>query len=193
MAERSKKSTAKSPAKKPKTKKTSAQPVTTEEIMSLLTEGITVEEPVAEEKVTEVLETQKEEPVVEETPVVEEKPVEKPKRKYTRRTKTEETPVVEEKPVEKPKRKYTRRAKTEETPVVEEKPAENTSAPKFAAYIQGAGAERSFEELSEKAVKLSGIKSPKSVNLYIKPYESDGVAKVYYVVDKKAGHFNLFD
>ena len=146
-------------------------------------------EKISEELITEVLaEEFPEEEVksVEETSVVaEEEP--KPKRKYTRRAKTvEETPVVaEEEP--KPKRKYTRREKTVEVP------DEVPTAPKLLAYIQGAGAEITLEELSAMAVKLSGVKSPKSVNLYIKPYEDDGVAKVYYVVDNKAGHFNLFN
>ncbi|MCM1507746.1 MAG: DUF6465 family protein [Ruminococcus flavefaciens] len=118
----------------------------------------------------------------------------------------EEDAKAEEKSAEvpaepKPKRKYTRRAKKEETPVVaEEAPAEKkttrtskkASTPEVNAYIQGAGAEKSFSELAEKAKALSGVKSPKSVNLYIKPYEEDGVAKVYYVVDNIAGHFSLF-
>lgn len=198
MAGRPRKTATKSAKSTPKTKKTTAKAEVVEEVIS--------DTPVVEEVITEVPvaeETTVETPVVAEEvkaePVEEEKQAEpKPKRKYTRRAKTAETPVVEEE--SKPKRKYTKRTKPAETPVesaetpVEsaETPVENTSAPKLEAYIQGAGAERSFEELAEIATKLSGVKSPKFVNLYIKPYEHDGVAKVYYVVDKKAGHFNLF-
>ena len=155
-------------------------------------EEVIIEAPVVEE--VEIPAVEAEEPVTENVAeetvaevVAEEIPAEeeiKPKRKYTRRAKP-----VEEEP--KPKRKYTRHVKPVEVP--EEVQAENVSAPKLSAYIQGAGAEISFEELSETAVKLSGVKSPKTVNLYIKPYEDDGVAKVYYVVDNKAGHFNLFN
>ena len=83
--------------------------------------------------------------------------------------------VIETLAEPKPKRKYTRRTVTE-----------------IKAYIQGAGAERSIEALAEKAKELSGVKSPKSVNLYIKPYEDDGIAKVYYVVDDKSDWFELF-
>lgn len=119
-----------------------------------------------------------------------------------------EAPAEEVKPEEsvaeipdesKPKRKYTRRAKTEEATPVAEAPAEKKAskstrktAPEVNAYIQGAGSEKSIEALAETAKKLSGVKSPKSVNLYIKPYEDDGVAKVYYVVDDKADWFELF-
>ena len=165
-------------------------------------EEVIIEAPVVEEVIAEEIPAvEAEEPVTENVAeetvaevVAEEIPAEeeiKPKRKYTRRAKpVEETSVVaEEEP--KPKRKYTRHVKPVEVP--EEVQAENVSAPKLSAYIQGAGAEISFEELSETAVKLSGVKSPKTVNLYIKPYEDDGVAKVYYVVDNKAGHFNLFN
>lgn len=162
-------------------------------------EEVIIEAPVVEEVIAEEIPAvETEEPVTEivaeETVAEAVKPAEeesKPKRKYTRRAKpVEETPVVvEEEP--KPKRKYTRHVKPVE--VLEETVEEIVSAPKLSAYIQGAGAEISFEELSETAVKLSGVKSPKTVNLYIKPYEDDGVAKVYYVVDNKAGHFNLFN
>ena len=135
------------------------------------------EEPVTEENVQETAE------VVTETAEVDVEEV-KPKRKSTKRTKSaEEVTVADEEP--KPKRKYTRHVKSEVT--------EEIPAPVLQAYIQGAGAEISLKEMSEMAVKLSGVKNPKSVNLYIKPYEDDGIAKVYYVVDNKAGHFNLFN
>ena len=193
MAGRPRKNAVKSAKSVAKTKKVAEK---TEVIETPVVEEVIVEMPVAEEVIAE---TPVAEEVIAEATVVaeeevkseEEKPAEiKSKRKYTRRNKTVETPVEEE---TKPKRKYTKRAKSVETPVeTPETPAEDTSAPKFEAYIQGAGAERSFEELAEIATKLSGVKSPKSVSLYIKPYEHDGIAKVYYVVDNKAGHFNLF-
>ncbi|MCM1315315.1 MAG: hypothetical protein NC040_06215 [Muribaculaceae bacterium] len=183
-------------AKRGRKPKAAAEALVVEEI---ITETPVVEEVIAEvpadkaeEAKTENTSEETVETVAEEVPAEEVKPAEevpKPKRKYTKRAKKVEEPVVVEEP--KPKRKYTKREKPVEAPA--EIPAEDTSAPKLAAYIQGAGAERSFEELSEIAVKMSGVKSPKSISLYIKPYEHDGIAKVYYVVDNKAGHFNLFN
>ena len=171
-------------------RKNADNPVKKDRKSKSVVEEVIVEAPVVEEVIAEeVPAVETEQPVTE---IVTEEEI-KPKRKYTKRTKTvEETPVIveaEEEP--KPKRKYTRHVKPVEVP--EEVTAETVSAPKLSAYIQGAGAEISFEELSATAVKLSGVKSPKTVNLYIKPYEDDGVAKVYYVVDNKAGHFNLFN
>lgn len=190
MAGRPKTNTTKSAKSTAKTKKTTTK---AEVVETPVVEEVVAEVPVVEETIVEAPVVVEEETKAEN--VEEVKPVEtKQKRKYTKRAKTVETPVVEDEP--KPKRKYTKRAKSVETPVetaeTVETPVENTSAPKLEAYIQGAGAERSFEELAEIATKLSGVNSPKSVSLYIKPYEHDGVAKVYYVVDKKAGHFNLF-
>ncbi len=115
---------------------------------------------------------------------------------------TKATEVVAETSVEpKKKRKYTRRTKKEETASVAETPAEKTTAtkkttakkPEIKAFIQGAGDEKPLDALAEKAKELSGVKSPKSVNLYIKPYEEDGTAKVYYVVDNIEGYFSLFE
>lgn len=199
MAGRPRKNAAK-PAEVSAPKKRGRKPKAVAE--TLVVEEIIAETPVAEEETAVEVpavpeedaktENTSEVAAAEEVPAEDVKPVEeatKPKRKYTRRAKPVEEPVVAEE--SKPKRKYTRRAKPVEVPA--EIPAEDTSAPKFSAFIQGAGAERSLEELAEVATKLSGVKSPKSVSLYIKPYEHDGVAKVYYVVDNKAGHFNLFN
>ncbi len=63
-----------------------------------------------------------------------------------------------------------------------------TTAKKSASvnvFFQSHGNESA--ELVEKAKELSGVKSPKSVNLYIKPEEN----MVYYVVDDIAGGFSL--
>lgn len=200
MAGKTKKNAAK-PAEVSAPKKKGRKPKTTAE--TLVVEEIIAETPVAEEETAVEIpaaeaeevktENTSEEAAAEETPAENVETAEetvKPKRKYTRRAKKVEEPVVAEEP--KSKRKYTKRVKPVEVPA-EIQETEEKSAPKFEAYIQGAGAERSLEELSEIAVKMSGVKSPKSVSLYIKPYEHDGVAKVYYVVDNKAGHFSLFN
>lgn len=86
--------------------------------------------------------------------------------------------------------KKTAAKKKAETPVVEEKaPAKKTTAKKTTAsvnvFFQYQGTETA--ELVEQAKKLSGVKSPKSVKLYIKP--EDGM--VYYVVDDITGSFEL--
>lgn len=143
-----------------------------------------VAEPVqAEEAKTEEVKVETEEIPAEETKV-EEIVVEVPeKKKRGRKPASEKTATT--KKTAKTTAKATANAKAKAEP-------KESKAPETKAYIQGAGAERSFEELAETAKKLSGVKSPKSINLYIKPYEDDGVAKVYYVVDHKAGHFNLF-
>lgn len=107
--------------------------------------------------------------------------------------------IVEEVPAEKevsaeskPKRKTKTENATAET-LTEKKVSKTTKKlPEVNTFIQGAGAEKSLSVLVDKAKNLSGIKSPKSINLYIKPYEDDGVAKVYYVVDGESGYFSLF-
>lgn len=159
-------------------------------------------------KTTPVVEsvTPVEESVAETTEIIEEiiTPVETAQEEVKTEVVVEEIPAEEVKAEEivietsaesKPKRKYNKKPKKEEEVSVEEIPAEKKTAKKSVeinAFIQGAGAEKSLDELAETAKKLSGIKSPKSLNLYIKPYEDDGVAKVYYVVDNIAGHFSLF-
>jgi len=54
-------------------------------------------------------------------------------------------------------------------------------------YIQHNGSEVSVADLIEKAKKLSEVKSPKSVDLYVKPDDN----AVYYVVDNKNGKIDL--
>ncbi len=54
-------------------------------------------------------------------------------------------------------------------------------------YIQYYGNEVSVSELLEKAKKLSGVKAPKNVNLYVKLEDN----AVYYVVDDEKGKIDL--
>ncbi len=54
-------------------------------------------------------------------------------------------------------------------------------------FIQYQGAELSYSDLIERAKSDAGVKSPKSVNLYVKPEDN----MVYYVVDEKVGGFVL--
>lgn len=54
-------------------------------------------------------------------------------------------------------------------------------------FIQYQGAELSYADLIERAKSDAGVKSPKSVNLYVKPEDN----MVYYVVDEKVGGFVL--
>lgn len=178
---RPKKTASNSAKKTTRTKKTTTA---TKTVKTPVEEVKTVETPVEEVKAVETpVEEVKAEVVIEEVPAEE--------------VKAEEF-IVETPAEPKPKRKYTRRAKKEEEISVvevkeEKKSATTVKKPKIDAFIQGAGAEKSIEELANTAKKLSGVKSPKSVNLYIKPYEEDGTAKVYYVVDNIAGHFSLFE
>ena len=67
-----------------------------------------------------------------------------------------------------------------------------TTAKKAAAvtenvYVQYLGSEITSADLIAKAKKESGVKSPKTVNVCVKPEEN----KVYYVVDNNAGSFDL--
>ena len=76
------------------------------------------------------------------------------------------------------------------------KPAAKTAEKKTAAkktavsenvFVQYLGSEITSADLIAKAKKESGVKSPKTVNVYVKPEEN----KVYYVVDNNAGSFDL--
>ena len=62
-----------------------------------------------------------------------------------------------------------------------------STAVKSNVYVEYLGAQISSSDLIEKAKKASGVKSPKTVNVYVKPEEN----KVYYVVDNNAGSFDL--
>lgn len=54
-------------------------------------------------------------------------------------------------------------------------------------FIQYQGSELSYADLIERAKADSGVQSPKTVNLYVKPEDN----MVYYVVDEKVGGFVL--
>jgi len=76
----------------------------------------------------------------------------------------------------------TESAKTEKTS------AKKTTVKKSEnVYIQHNGKEVSVSELLDTAKKLSEVKSPKDVNLYVKPDDN----AVYYVVDGKSGKIDL--
>lgn len=126
----------------------------------------------------------KEAPVVEAVPV-EAAPVEEaPKKRATKSAskKTAEKKTAEKKPVAK---------KTAEKKTAEKKTAEKTSsrkaAPKTNLFIQYQGVELSYADLVERVKADSGIDSPKSVNIYVKPEDN----MVYYVVNEneKVGGF----
>lgn len=73
-------------------------------------------------------------------------------------------------------------AKTTKTPA-----KKSTAKTSENVYIQYYGNEVSVAELIEKAKKLSGVKSPKNVNLYVKLEDN----AVYYVVDDEKGKIDL--
>ena len=120
------------------------------------------------------------ETAVKEAPVVEAAPVEEAPKK--RATKCVSKKTAEKKSVAK---------KTAEKKTAEKKTAEKTSsrkaAPKTNLFIQYQGVELSYADLIERVKADSGIDSPKSVNLYVKPEDN----MVYYVVNEneKVGGF----
>ena len=72
------------------------------------------------------------------------------------------------------------------------KTAAKTTTKKAAAvsenvYVEYLGAQITSQDLIKKAKAASGIKSPKTVNVYVKPEDN----MVYYVVDNNAGSFPL--
>lgn len=77
-----------------------------------------------------------------------------------------------------------------ETATKETKPARKTAAKVTVAeniVIQQNGCEISTAVIAEKAKAESGVKSPKNINVYIKPEEN----MVYYVIDEVSGSFTL--
>ena len=77
--------------------------------------------------------------------------------------------------------------KTAEKKTVSKKAVEKKTAPKTNLFIQYQGVELSYADLIERVKADSGIDSPKSVNLYVKPEDN----MVYYVVNEneKVGGF----
>lgn len=133
-------------------------------------------------------------PAIEETsaPVAEEKVSAEEKKSAVKKTTAKKSTAKKTatKTTAKTTAKKTTAKKKADAPVAEEKkPVEKkTTAKKTASvnvFFQYQGTESA--ELIEKAKELSGVKSPKSVNLYIKPEEN----MVYYVVDDIAGGFAL--
>lgn len=117
--------------------------------------------------------------------------------------KVEETAAVEAAPVAEaaPAKKTAARKTAVKKSAAEKKSAAKKSAEKTTekrAYnkksdikttvcIQYSGVQFTSDELAEKAKKESGVKSPKQVDVYVKPEEN----MVYYVVDGNAGGFTL--
>ncbi len=131
-----------------------------------------------------VAETAVEETVAE-TPVevapVEAAPVkEAPKKSSTKST-------AKKAEAKKPAAKKTAEKKTTEKKTAPKKAAEKKTAPKTNLFIQYQGVELSYADLIERVKADSGIDSPKSVNLYVKPEDN----MVYYVVNEneKVGGF----
>lgn len=98
--------------------------------------------------------------------------------------KAAETPAAEKKA---PAKKTAAAKKT----TAAKKPAAKKTTAKSAisgnVYVEFLGAQISSSDLIEKAKKASGVKSPKEINVYVKPEDN----KVYYVVDTTAGDFEL--
>lgn len=166
----------KTTAPKAKTTKAVEAVATVEEV------AVSVETPVEEKPVETVPVEEITTPVEETVVAIEEAPAPE-KKKTTRKASTKKTAEKTTKTT-----KTTKTAKT--AAPAEEKPAEKktTTTRKSASvnvFFQSHGNESA--ELVEKAKELSGVKSPKSVNLYIKPEEN----KVYYVVDGVSGGFEL--
>lgn len=172
-------------AEKPKSKRSRTSKKTVVETVSAVQETPVVAEEVVEVEVT---------PVTEETPapVAEEKAAADEKKSTAKKTTAKKSTAKKTatKTTAKTTAKKTTTKKKADAPAVEEKkPVEKkTTAKKTASvnvFFQYQGTESA--ELIEKAKELSGVKSPKSVNLYIKPEEN----MVYYVVDDIAGGFEL--
>ena len=97
----------------------------------------------------------------------------------------------------KPAAKKTAEKKPAEKKTAEKKPAaKKAAAPKAAdtsaskVVIQFAGGEADTAALVEKAKKISGVKSAKQVDVYVKPE----VNRVYYVINGDTfGDFALFE
>ena len=127
-----------------------------------------------------VAETAVEETVAE-TPV-EVAPVEAAPVKEAPKKKSSTKSAVKKAEAKKPAAKKTAEKKT-----VSKKAAEKKTAPKTNLFIQYQGVELSYADLIERVKADSGIDSPKSVNLYVKPEDN----MVYYVVNdnEKVGGF----
>lgn len=95
-------------------------------------------------------------------------------------TKASETPAVE-------KKAPAKKAAAAKKPAAKKTTTTKSTAVKSNVYVEYLGAQISSSDLIEKAKKASGVKSPKEINVYVKPEDN----KVYYVVDTTAGDFEL--
>ena len=105
---------------------------------------------------------------------------------------TVEVPVAEEAETDKKtsERKTTKKTTTAKKQSEKKETTEKItrkSVAKANIFIQYLGTEVSSADLVEKAKTDSGVKSPKTVNIYVKPEENT----VYYVVDDKSGSYKL--
>lgn len=103
-----------------------------------------------------------------------------------------EVPAAVEAKAEKktPAKKTAKKTAAAKKPAEKKETAAKTSrksAAKTNIFIQYLGAEVSSADLVEKAKADSGVEAPKTVNIYVKPEEN----MVYYVVDDKAGEYQL--
>ena len=102
-------------------------------------------------------------------------------------TASAEVTPVEAAPAEKDAPKKTGRKTAAKKTTAEKKSAAAKAETKANLFIQFQGSEVSYADLIEKAKAEAGVKSPKSVNLYVKPEDN----MVYYIVDGKDGGFVL--
>lgn len=103
----------------------------------------------------------------------------------------EEVKAVEAAPVAEAPKKETAAKKTPAKKAAAKKtPAKKSTAKAEAQinlFIQFNGTEVSYNDLIERAKADAGVKSPKTVNIYVKPEDN----MVYYVVNEKDGGFAL--
>lgn len=117
------------------------------------------------------------------------------KKKTGKEVTVEPVKEVKAEPVKEVKAEPVKEAVAEPVQEVKAEPAKATKTPvkKTAVkasenvYIQYYGNEVAVSELLEKAKKLSGVKAPKNVSLYVKLEDN----AVYYVVDDEKGKIDL--
>lgn len=106
-------------------------------------------------------------------------------------TKAVEAAAEKKAPAKKTAAKKTAAPKAAAPKAAAKKTTTKAAAKKTAAsenvFVEYLGAQISSTDLIAKAKKDSGVKSPKDVNVYVKPEEN----KVYYVIDGKEGSFFL--
>ena len=122
-----------------------------------------------------------------ETKEVVETPTESPAE--TKAVETVPEAAEEEKKSPAKKARKTTASTTTEKKTAEKKAPAKKQAEERRVVIQFAGNEVAGTDLVDRAKALSGVKSPKSVSVYVKPEEN----KAYYVVDDEiTGDFDIF-